>query len=388
MTTVASPSAAQWLFTVIRRSAKYHPSDRSGVVAPLQKTSPRVPGILKCFSISGSELREADSRSWARTVALWVKPRFLIPYKEHALKPSLSSALWKFPEPAASSSSGSPCASTSLPAAPASNNLASIFGNRKLANHTLSFLQSSDRARLAQVSTTMARAVRENPTHAMNESLHKSFRAGGQRLTELLPTIQNRSIGRNSHTGAPRGRFEALLGNEKLADNVMSFLSVRDMDNLSQVSRTAHRAVNANPRYPNIPFAVTAWKRDGKQEGQHMTMRFGPADMGRSMDLRQVSTARPQTFTSVNLLSGKATTLPFYDLAFGEHTPKEEHDRMCARRWKTEATSNRRYDTAVKMEGRMNRMEAQLTLGAYERGRTEGVFHLFEEAQTQDRRTM
>lgn len=310
------------------------------------------------------------------------------------MKPTMPNALSNFTEPATSSSSGSPSASASVPAstpapalAPALNDLAGIFSNRNLANRTMSFLQPSDRARLAQVSTAMARAVRENPTHAMQESLHKSFRFGAERLTKLLPTIQNRSIGRNSHTGAPQSSFEAVLGNEKVADNIMSFLSVRDMDNLSQVSRTAHRAVNGNPRYPNIPFTVTAWKREAKLGGQHMTMRFGPADTGIALDLRK-GKPRAETFTTVDRLDGAVTSLPFHDLAYGEHTPQEEHDRMSARRWTTEATSNPCYDTTVKMEGRMNRIEAQLTLGAYERGRTEGVFHRFEEASAQDPRVM
>jgi len=36
----------------------------------------------------------------------------------------------------------------------------------------------------------------------------------------------------------------------------------------------------------------------------------------------------------------------------------------------------------------MSRREAQMTLGAYERGRTEGVFHLFEEVQVDHTRAM
>jgi len=80
-------------------------------------------------------------------------------------------------------------------------------------------------------------------------------------------------------------------------------------------------------------------------------------------------------------------TQAFHSLDYGEHTVTQESERMVARRWTT-ATSGHRYDTTESMEGRMSRREAQMTLGAYERGRTEGVFHLFEEVQVDHTRAM
>ncbi len=118
---------------------------------------------------------------------------------------------------------------------------------------------------------------------------------------------------------------------------------------------------------------------------QHMTVKFGRGEEGHYEDFRQGSAKIPTdtlpAVTEVDRRTQAPTTLPYWKLAHGTHTPAEHHRRFSARKGLTAGGSTPyRHDSFDSLQVHVTSNERRKMQQGIAQRKREGVFHMFNEA--------